>query len=165
MMADLSIDQRNTFQAHLKHHDIDYKKLSLIDKMRAKLSGGHFRMLNEQLYTTKGDEALHLVQQNPGVFDAYHEGFREQVKKWLKDDTVRKLREVLLRAKRGQEKNISIDDVDAELILTKIETNWSKEKKRDPEEDTDDIDIRMYIGMFRTAMEMLEESGAFRGSV
>ena len=61
------------------------KKLSLIDKMRAKLSGGHFRMLNEQLYTTKGDEALHLVQQNPGVFDAYHEGFREQVKKWPKN--------------------------------------------------------------------------------
>lgn len=53
--------------------------------MRAKLSGGHFRMLNEQLYTTKGDEALHLVQQNPGVFDAYHEGFREQVKKWPKN--------------------------------------------------------------------------------
>ena len=61
------------------------KKLSLIDKMRAKLSGGHFRMLNEQLYTTKGDEALRLVQQNPGVFDAYHEGFREQVKKWPKN--------------------------------------------------------------------------------
>jgi ribosomal RNA-processing protein 8 len=60
-------------------------KLSLIDKMRAKLSGGHFRMLNEQLYTTKGDAALELVKNNPGVFDAYHEGFREQVKKWPKN--------------------------------------------------------------------------------
>ena len=67
------------------HQPVKQKKLSLIDKMRAKLSGGHFRMLNEQLYTTKGDEALHLVQQNPGVFSAYHEGFREQVKKWPKN--------------------------------------------------------------------------------
>jgi len=72
-------------QQQQQQQPVAKKKLSLIDKMRAKLSGGHFRMLNEQLYTTKGDEALHLVQQNPGVFDAYHEGFREQVKKWPKN--------------------------------------------------------------------------------
>jgi len=57
-------------------------KLSLVDKMRAKLSGGQFRMLNEALYTTTGDRALDMVQDSPGMFAAYHQGFREQTKEW-----------------------------------------------------------------------------------
>ena len=57
-------------------------KMSLVDKMRAKLSGGQFRMLNETLYTTTGDAALKMVRESPGVFDAYHQGFREQTKEW-----------------------------------------------------------------------------------
>ena len=58
------------------------KKPSLVDKMRAKLSGGQFRMLNEALYTTTGDEALRMVEDQPGMFSAYHAGFREQTKEW-----------------------------------------------------------------------------------
>ena len=58
------------------------KKLSLVDKMRAKLSGGQFRMLNEALYTTTGDKALAMVENEPGMFSAYHAGFREQTKEW-----------------------------------------------------------------------------------
>ena len=58
------------------------KKLSLVDKMRAKLSGGQFRMLNEALYTTTGDKALRMVENQPGMFSAYHAGFREQTKEW-----------------------------------------------------------------------------------
>jgi ribosomal RNA-processing protein 8 len=56
--------------------------MSLVDKMRAKLSGGRFRMLNEALYTTTGDEALRMVENQPGLFSAYHAGFREQTKEW-----------------------------------------------------------------------------------
>ena len=33
-------------------------KMSLVEKMKAKLSGGQFRMLSEALYTTTGDDAL-----------------------------------------------------------------------------------------------------------
>ena len=58
------------------------RKPSLVDKMRAKLSGGQFRMLNEALYTTTGDEALRMVEDQPGMFSAYHAGFREQTKEW-----------------------------------------------------------------------------------
>ena len=58
------------------------KKPSLVDKMRAKLSGGQFRMLNEALYTTTGDKALRMVEDQPGMFSAYHAGFREQTKEW-----------------------------------------------------------------------------------
>ena len=44
----------------------------LLDQMRAKLSGGHFRWLNEQLYTTTGDAALDFMTVNPSYFDEYH---------------------------------------------------------------------------------------------
>ena len=39
-------------------------------------------MLNETLYTTKGREAYALLQENPSLFTAYHEGFRAQTKGW-----------------------------------------------------------------------------------
>ncbi|KAL4524683.1 hypothetical protein Ndes2526A_g06797 [Nannochloris sp. 'desiccata'] len=50
--------------------------------MRQKLQGGQFRWLNEQLYTTAGDNALSLMRKNPELYDKYHEGFREQTKGW-----------------------------------------------------------------------------------
>ena len=55
---------------------------SYMEKMRAKLSGGQFRMLNERLYTTTGEEGLALVKDSPELFEAYHAGFRSQVESW-----------------------------------------------------------------------------------
>ncbi|CEG38178.1 ribosomal rna-processing [Plasmopara halstedii] len=51
-------------------------------KMRRKIDGGKFRMLNEQLYTTTGTEAYSTYQQDPELFDVYHQGFREMANKW-----------------------------------------------------------------------------------
>lgn len=45
----------------------------LLAQMRAKLSGGRFRWLNEQLYTCPGEEALELMQGQPHLFQQYHE--------------------------------------------------------------------------------------------
>ncbi|KAK1568886.1 hypothetical protein Q3G72_030074 [Acer saccharum] len=42
---------------------------SFLDKMRARLSGGHFRMLNEKLYTCTGKEALNYFGEDPALFD------------------------------------------------------------------------------------------------
>ncbi|KAI8355373.1 methyltransferase-domain-containing protein [Mortierella sp. GBAus27b] len=50
--------------------------------MRKTLAGGKFRFLNEQLYTTTGEEAFELFQSKPELFDEYHEGFRSQVESW-----------------------------------------------------------------------------------
>ena len=52
------------------------------EKMKAQLSGSRFRWLNELLYTRTGQEAFELFQQQPDMFQAYHEGFSEQVKEW-----------------------------------------------------------------------------------
>lgn len=58
-------------------------KLSVLQmNMKKKLEGAKFRMLNEQLYTTKGEEAFASFQAEPELFDVYHRGFREQAEKW-----------------------------------------------------------------------------------
>ncbi|XP_050221044.1 ribosomal RNA-processing protein 8 [Mercurialis annua] len=58
------------------------KTLSFLEKMRARLSGGHFRMLNEKLYTCTGEEALNYFEQDPSLFNMYHAGYQEQMSNW-----------------------------------------------------------------------------------
>lgn len=55
---------------------------SFLDKMRARLSGGHFRMLNEKLYTCTGEEALNYFKEDKVLFDVYHTGYQEQMTHW-----------------------------------------------------------------------------------
>jgi hypothetical protein len=45
------------------------KLTALQQKMKDKLSGSRFRWLNEQLYTTPGDESFTLFQEKPELFD------------------------------------------------------------------------------------------------
>jgi hypothetical protein len=45
----------------------------LLERMRAQLSGGRFRWLNEALYTRPGGEALELMRAQPELFAQYHE--------------------------------------------------------------------------------------------
>ncbi|MED6175412.1 hypothetical protein PIB30_078134 [Stylosanthes scabra] len=58
------------------------KSSSFLDKMRARLSGGHFRMINEKLYTCTGKEALNYFQEEPSLFDLYHAGYKMQMSNW-----------------------------------------------------------------------------------
>lgn len=55
---------------------------SFLDKMKAKLSGGHFRMINERLYTCTGQEALNYFKEDLDLFDVYHAGYQEQMSHW-----------------------------------------------------------------------------------
>uniref|UniRef100_A0A6B2LH91 Ribosomal RNA-processing protein 8 n=1 Tax=Arcella intermedia TaxID=1963864 RepID=A0A6B2LH91_9EUKA len=50
--------------------------------MEAKLSGAQFRWLNEKLYTSQSDTSFDFFQENPDMFQLYHDGFRTQVSKW-----------------------------------------------------------------------------------
>ncbi|KAG6548270.1 hypothetical protein Mapa_010321 [Marchantia paleacea] len=58
------------------------KPVTFLDKARARLTGGRFRMLNESLYTCNGAEAFELFQQDPAAFDLYHTGYQKQMSKW-----------------------------------------------------------------------------------
>ncbi|CAD6251494.1 unnamed protein product [Miscanthus lutarioriparius] len=53
-----------------------------IELMRARLSGGHFRMLNEKLYTCSGEDAFDYFKNDPNLFDVYHTGYQEQMSHW-----------------------------------------------------------------------------------
>ncbi|KAG6481760.1 hypothetical protein ZIOFF_058381 [Zingiber officinale] len=53
-----------------------------LEKMRMRLSGGHFRMLNEKLYTCNGTEAFNLFKDDPQLFNVYHAGYQEQMLHW-----------------------------------------------------------------------------------
>lgn len=52
------------------------KKSSLVDKLEEKLRGAKFRILNELMCRREGKDT------NAALFEKYHEGFREQTKKW-----------------------------------------------------------------------------------
>lgn len=52
------------------------------EKAMNRLKGSHFRFLNEKLYTSTGEEALHFFQDDPDSFQQYHNGFKQQVSKW-----------------------------------------------------------------------------------
>mmetsp|Transcript_8447 Transcript_8447/g.11074 ORF Transcript_8447/g.11074 Transcript_8447/m.11074 type:complete len:375 (+) Transcript_8447:23-1147(+) len=58
------------------------KLSTLQQKMRAKLDGARFRMINEELYTRPSTDSFSNFQNDPSLFDVYHTGFREQVEKW-----------------------------------------------------------------------------------
>ena len=55
---------------------------ALQQKFLSRLSGSRFRELNEELYTTNSESAFKRFQENPELFEQYHEGFRTQVKSW-----------------------------------------------------------------------------------
>ncbi|KAH6781740.1 S-adenosyl-L-methionine-dependent methyltransferases superfamily protein [Perilla frutescens var. hirtella] len=55
---------------------------SFLDKMKARLSGGYFRMINEKLYTCSGDEALKYFKEDPSLFNVYHSGYQAQMSLW-----------------------------------------------------------------------------------
>ncbi|KHJ34486.1 putative ribosomal rna-processing protein 8 [Erysiphe necator] len=50
--------------------------------MRQKLLSSRFRYLNEKLYTVSSSHSMKLFQENPEMFNEYHEGFRRQVEIW-----------------------------------------------------------------------------------
>lgn len=58
------------------------KPSSFLEKMRARLSGGHFRMINEKLYTCTGKEALNYFREDSSLFNLYHAGYKTQMSNW-----------------------------------------------------------------------------------
>lgn len=50
--------------------------------MKDKLQGAQFRWLNEKLYTIRAGDAWSMMQSEPELFDAYHQGYRKQVERW-----------------------------------------------------------------------------------
>ena len=54
----------------------------LYSKLSTQLEGSRFRMINQQLYTTTGEDAKLMFDEDPELFNVYHRGFASQVTKW-----------------------------------------------------------------------------------
>mmetsp|Transcript_60321 Transcript_60321/g.143700 ORF Transcript_60321/g.143700 Transcript_60321/m.143700 type:complete len:378 (-) Transcript_60321:77-1210(-) len=65
---------------------------AVLNKAAKRLQGARFRWLNEALYTTTGDEAKEMFEEDPSLAEAYHSGFRAQRAKWPRnplDDVIK----------------------------------------------------------------------------
>ena len=77
--------------------------------MRQKLISARFRHLNQTLYTTPSTQSLELFQQNPEMFQEYHEGFRRQVEAWPENPVLGYISQIKTRGKaRGPSKGVEV---------------------------------------------------------
>ncbi|KAF7996114.1 hypothetical protein HCN44_009995 [Aphidius gifuensis] len=58
------------------------KTMSLRERMLKQLRSARFRYLNETLYNNNSSESKKLFVEDPDAFEAYHSGYRQQVKQW-----------------------------------------------------------------------------------
>ncbi|RDW92158.1 hypothetical protein BP5796_01552 [Coleophoma crateriformis] len=72
--------------------------------MRQKLVSARFRHLNQTLYTTPSANSLELFQQNPEMFQEYHEGFRRQVEVWPENPVNGYIRQIKERGSQRRDK-------------------------------------------------------------
>lgn len=82
----LAEKKKNKFYVKLRQtlEDTKVRKpiLSLRMKMMEKLKAARFRFLNEQIYKTDSKETQKIFNTDPDAFNAYHEGYRQQVRSW-----------------------------------------------------------------------------------
>ena len=83
----------------------------LQQKMQEKLSGGRFRLLNEQLYTSSSTNAAKLFATDPLAYETYHTGFRAQVRSWPSNPVDQFIKEIRIRAPKRpiRGKNLATD--------------------------------------------------------
>lgn len=85
-------ERKNNEKSHVQlHRSLNVKmKLSkdgnvqngILTQLQDKMKGSKFRWINEQLYTQSGDKSLEMIQKDKSLFEVYHQGFREQVRRW-----------------------------------------------------------------------------------
>ncbi|KAL3880407.1 hypothetical protein ACJMK2_032649 [Sinanodonta woodiana] len=75
-------DKGSNIKDHKRSENAPTSSASLKEKMLERLSAARFRYLNEQLYTTTGEKAFQLFQEDADSFAVYHTGFQGQVEKW-----------------------------------------------------------------------------------
>ncbi|XP_068718002.1 uncharacterized protein [Montipora capricornis] len=78
---DIHIKKNGSLELHNRFPVIP-SKLTVSEKMTKQLESSRFRWINEQLYTTTGEEAVALFSEDPSLFDIYHRGFTNQVGLW-----------------------------------------------------------------------------------
>ncbi len=89
--------------------------------MRQKLISARFRHLNETLYTKPSGHSLSLFQENPEMFNEYHEGFRRQVEVWPENPVDSYINNIKTRGKiRGPQRRKAGDNKAEESLQAEV---------------------------------------------
>lgn len=70
----------NSFQNKLTPSTVKLSPMQI--QFVKKLEGARFRTINEELYSTTGENAFGDFQKDPSKFEIYHKGYREQAAQW-----------------------------------------------------------------------------------
>ena len=82
----LQIESMNKIPKPQSKNKADNDKSSKHAKQpEEELKSSRFRWLNEKLYTSKSSDSFEYFKENEEWFRDYHEGFKNQVKKWPKN--------------------------------------------------------------------------------
>jgi ribosomal RNA-processing protein 8 len=89
--------------------------------MRQKLVSARFRHLNQTLYTTPSAQSLELFNENPEMFQEYHEGFRRQVEVWPENPVDGYISQIKQRGKqKGPERGKGKADIKGGIICSEV---------------------------------------------
>lgn len=73
---------KQNIEDNIHRNKVTEKNTTLRGKLMERLKAAHFRLINEHIYTNKGDDAEAYFKMNKDDFKVYHEGFRQQASKW-----------------------------------------------------------------------------------
>lgn len=76
--------------------------LPLRERMLNQLKAARFRFINEQLYTSDVNDAQEIFKEDPGSFEAYHSGYKQQVRQWPVNPLDIIIKSLQARAKSGK---------------------------------------------------------------
>lgn len=81
-----TIFSKTTFESEgVTSNQVNQKRkgtCSFKQRLQNKLESGRFRWINEKLYTSSSKCATKLFENDPELFQVYHQGFSSQVQKW-----------------------------------------------------------------------------------
>ncbi|CCJ31191.1 unnamed protein product [Pneumocystis jirovecii] len=98
-------------EAFSKKENKDKQLTKLQQKMKLKLSGGKFRMINEHLYNITGKEALEFFKKYPGIYKQYHIGFQNQVSSWPENPVNLMIKKLNLYIQKTKKLMIKVADL------------------------------------------------------
>lgn len=115
-LEDLKIPSKNEPGRFVKIHKDVVEKVAqkppakteaqgLRERLIGSLKGSRFRFINEQLYTSKGKDAVKIFEEDTTAFKVYHEGYRQQVSQWPLNPL-----DVLIKSVRKMPKDYIIGD-------------------------------------------------------
>ncbi|KAG5437871.1 hypothetical protein PCANB_000586 [Pneumocystis canis] len=126
VFSEYSYELHNKF---LGKNDKNSQLTKLQQKMKLKLLGGKFRMINEHLYNITSKEALEFFKKYPNIYEQYHLGFQKQVLSWPKNPVDLMIEELQIHVQKIKKSILKVADLGCgDAKIAKVMKNISNIK-------------------------------------